>query len=252
MLICHRACRHKNVYMLCAGAYVAEDMKRFGAYPGKMFMWGYFPAFFDYGEDGPEKERRSVTRILWCGRYIALKRPMMAVELAEHLKEQGADFCITMIGTGELKQAVEREIKERKLSGYIRMVDSVPYSEMKNYYLDADIFFMTSDRNEGWGAVLNEAMNNGCICVADRMAGAAPCLIRNGKNGFLYDTRDEAYDKIDTILKMDEIPFRAMQKEAYNEIRYGWTAKLAAERLKKFLNDPAGFVPPAGGVMRKL
>ena len=36
---------------------------------------------------------------------------------------------------------------------------------------------------EGWGAVVNEAMNSGCAVVADHMIGAAPWLIRQGENG---------------------------------------------------------------------
>ena len=31
----------------------------------------------------------------------------------------------------------------------------------------ADIYLFTSDRNEGWGAVANEAMNSACAMVAD-------------------------------------------------------------------------------------
>ncbi|MCR4946426.1 MAG: glycosyltransferase family 4 protein, partial [Lachnospiraceae bacterium] len=252
MLKCHRSCRDRNVYLLCAGAYVSKDMNIVGAYPDKMYSWGYFPSFFDYGENGPEKGKHDITKILWCGRYITWKRPMMAVELAKHLKKHGKEFSLTMIGNGELKGFVEREINAQGLSDNIKMLDSVPHEDMHCRFLESDIFFMTSDRNEGWGAVLNEAMNGGCICVADRMTGAAPWLIRDEENGFLYDDPQEAYKKIDGILEMDEYTVRRIQKNAYDTIRDGWTPRLAAERLKSFIEDPAGFVSPSGGVMRKL
>ena len=252
MLICHTACRNKEVYMLCTGAYAAADMRKFGAYPGKMYSWGYFPQFYDYGDEGAKKERDDKLRILWCARFIPLKRPMMAVELAERLKNEHVDFKLTMIGRGPLETDVSEEIKRRDLSDCIEMIDSVPYDDMQHHYLKSDIFFMTSDRNEGWGAVINEAMNHGCVCVADRMEGAAPWLIKDGENGFLYDTPGEAYDKILRVCRLDEKEFGKLQSNAYTTIKNGWLPKLAAERLMTFLRDPKGFVPPEDGVMSKL
>ena len=252
MLKCHRSCRDKNVYLLCAGAYVSKDMERFGAYPKKMYAWGYFPAFFDYGESGPEKERDNKIRILWCARLIPWKRPMMAVELADFLKKKGVDFTLTMIGNGSLAKEVSEEINSRDLSEYIEMIDFVPYYDMQQYYLKSDIFFMTSDRNEGWGAVLNEAMNHGCICVADRKEGAAPWLIKDGENGFLYDTPAEAYDNVLRLCKSDDEMIRNLQGKAYITIKNCWSPKLAAERIMTFLRDPKGFIPPKDGIMSKI
>ena len=43
------------------------------------------------------------------------------------------------------------------------------------------IHLFTSNHLEGWGAVVNEAMNSGCAVVANREAGAVPYLIEHGK-----------------------------------------------------------------------
>ena len=51
----------------------------------------------------------------------------------------------------------------------------------------ADIYLATSDRQEGWGAVINEAMNSGCAVVADHMMGAVPYLISHEENGMIYN-----------------------------------------------------------------
>ena len=50
----------------------------------------------------------------------------------------------------------------------------------------AHIFLFTSNYLEGWGAVVNEAMNSGCALVASTEAGSVPFLIRNGINGLTY------------------------------------------------------------------
>ena len=46
----HIKYRRQNVCMLCAGAYTASDFHLIGAYPDKMFRWGYFTAFRKYDE----------------------------------------------------------------------------------------------------------------------------------------------------------------------------------------------------------
>ena len=48
------------------------------------------------------------------------------------------------------------------------------------------IFVFTSSHLEGWGAVVNEAMNSGCAVVANVQAGAVPYLIEQGVNGIAY------------------------------------------------------------------
>lgn len=53
-----------------------------------------------------------------------------------------------------------------------------------------DIFTFTSNKREGWGAVLNEAMSCGCACVVSDLIGAAPYLIKAGINGYTFKTGD--------------------------------------------------------------
>ena len=52
----------------------------------------------------------------------------------------------------------------------------------------ADVFLFTSNYLEGWGAVLNEAMNSACAVVAGHGIGAVPFLLKHGKNGLVYKT----------------------------------------------------------------
>ena len=45
----------------------------------------------------------------------------------------------------------------------------------------ANIFIISSTHEEGWGAVVNEAMNSGCVVIGSHAAGAVPFLIENAK-----------------------------------------------------------------------
>ncbi len=76
------------------------------------------------------------------------------------------------------------------------MTDVIPFvfqgpEEVRAAMERSEIYLVTSDRKEGWGAVVNEAMNSGCAVVADHMIGAAPWLIRQGENGWMYRDGEE-------------------------------------------------------------
>ena len=85
---------------------------------------------------------------------------------------------------------------------------------------------------EGWGAVLNEAMNSGCAVVASNAAGSTPFLIEDGKNGFSYSYGDinALYRAVTTLLENPERRCE-MGVKAYETIVNEWNADNAAERL---------------------
>ena len=96
----------------------------------------------------------------------------------------------------------------------------------------ADIFLFTSDRNEGWGAVLNESMASGCAVVANREIGSVPYLIEDGKNGLIYDrkNKDSLYRCVRRLID-DKALCARIQKNAYETIKNVWNADVATERL---------------------
>ena len=96
----------------------------------------------------------------------------------------------------------------------------------------ADIFLFTSDKNEGWGAVMNEAMSSACAVVACREIGSVPYLIKHGENGMIYRKRgkNSLYDCVTTLMRDSSLRME-MQKKAYETIRDVWNAETAAKRL---------------------
>ncbi|MFN6992478.1 MAG: glycosyltransferase family 4 protein, partial [Fervidobacterium sp.] len=63
---------------------------------------------------------------------------------------------------------------------------------------DFDVFLLTSD-SEGFPLVLLEALYHGIIPIMTKN-GAQVDVIRNGENGFLYETEEEAEELIRAIL----------------------------------------------------
>ncbi len=226
--------RNKPVFMLCASAYTAMDFHRAGVFEKKAFRWGYFPEVKLYEDiDGLISEKKKKT-LLWAGRMLDWKHPDDVIEIANRLKRDGYSFEIKIIGTGEMRETLENMIKEKGLSDCVCLTGAMSPEEVRRHMEESEIFLFTSDRNEGWGAVLNESMNSGCTVVASHIIGSVPFLIENGKNGLIYrdGNIESLYKKVRFLL--DNPEKRAeMGKNAYLTLANQWNPQNAAERFYK-------------------
>ncbi len=222
-------------YLLCSGGFVAGDYHRFGYPYEKCLKWGYFPAisFTEY-EDIKDKKEKSL--ILWVARFIPLKHPEYMITLAKYLKARNLNFKIRMIGDGPLRETIENKILADGLGDYIEITGPMsPESVLEQYRL-AGIATITSDRNEGWGAVVNEAMASGCAVVASDKMGSVPYLINDGVSGFTFDKVNELCKKVEFLLK-NPTDAERISKNALLTINEKWNYKTAAKRLMTFIKD---------------
>ena len=222
----------KPIYMLCASAYTAGDYAKFGMFRNRCFKWGYFPETVRYDNFKGMIAQKEEHSLVWVARYIDWKHPELAVEIARRLKADGYDFTLRMIGNGELLESTREMVRENGLEKEIQILGAMKPEEVRRYMEKSQVHIFTSDRQEGWGAVLNEAMNSGCVPVADRQIGSAPFLIRDGENGFLYDDVDGLYEKVKFLLD-DRRERERMAANAYHTIMDEWNAETAAEKFLK-------------------
>lgn len=220
----------KPIYMLCASAYTASDYAKFGLFRNRCFKWGYFPKTYQYADSDKLIESKQPNSIVWVARHIPLKHPEAAIELGKRLKQDGYKFSITMIGNGPLLNHTTASVIRENLENEIHVIGAVSPEEVRTYMEASQIHIFTSDRNEGWGAVLNEAMNSACVPVVSSAVGAAAFLVEDGKNGFLYDTVDELYKNVKYLLDHNEERTQ-MARAAYHTIVDEWNAENAAEQF---------------------
>lgn len=226
----------KKVYMLCASAYLPQELELFHLYKNKMFKWGYFPETYYYNVDElMEKKKHDVTEILWCARFIDWKHPEKVIAVAEGLAYRKLKFHITMLGDGDLKETIKKKISKKNFDKYISVKGAIPAAEVRYYMEMANIFLATSDRNEGWGAVINEAMNSGCAVVANRMMGAVPYLIKDDENGYAYRSNKECVSYLNTLIENEE-KRKLLGVNAYKTIVDQWNAEKAAESLLRIMD----------------
>ena len=125
-------------------------------------------------------------------------------------------------------------VSEYNLENEVHMLGSMKPEQVRKYMEQSQIYLFTSDRNEGWGAVLNESMNSACAVVASHAIGSVPFLLKDGENGLIYKDGDEEdlYRKVKMLLNNPDL-CQQYGKQAYFTIVDEWNAETAT---KRFLN----------------
>lgn len=227
-----------NSYLLCASAYSANDYNLAGAYKNKCYKWGYFPEVIKYKDIYELVSNKKKNTILWVGRFIDWKHPEVMIDLANKLKRDGYNFKITMIGIGELKEEIKHLVNDNDLNNYIELLEAMSPKEVRKYMEKSQLFLFTSDKAEGWGAVLNESMNSGCAVVASHAIGSVPFLIKDKKNGLIYKDGNinDLYNKVRLLLENSN-NCKELGIEAYKTMINLWSPSIASKRIIELANS---------------
>lgn len=227
--------KKENIYLLCASAYTVADYKRLGLFEKKAYKWGYFPNHKTY-DIVSLIDKKEKNKILWCGRFLQWKHPEYALYVADRLKKDGYNFSIDFIGTGELEETLKNETEKLGIENNVNFLGTMKPDEVREHMEKSAIFMFTSNFGEGWGVVLNEAMNSGCAVVASHAIGSVPFLLKNNENGLIFknENADDLYFKIKYLL---DNPQKQKQfgLNAYNTISESWNPNVAAERFLKLV-----------------
>lgn len=231
--------RKRNQYILCASAFTAPDLEKLGWPRAKCFKWGYFP---DVSENVSLSNNKVIRHsdgfsIIWVGRLISLKHPESTITLGKELKAHGYDFTIKILGDGEERKNLQAKIEENNLSENVLLLGSLSHEEVLTEMRKSDIYLFTSDKREGWGAVLNEAMSAGCAVVASDAIGSTPFLIKDGENGYMYRDGDMD-DLLQKVCSLIDNPLKRNQfsVEAIKTIGEEWSIENATNNLIKLIH----------------
>lgn len=246
----------KRFYKLCASAFAAGDHYKLHTYKDKCYKWGYFTKVDDLFDNTYPSQGDRV-HILWCARFLNWKHPELPVKLAARLKQRKYEFVIDMYGTGKELEITKNLAKKLGVEDVVNFCGNRPNDEILKEMIRHDIFLFTSDRNEGWGAVLNEAMSNGCAVVGSDEIGSVPFLIEDGVNGLIFKSRnlDSLEEKVVYLIDHPEERSRIAQN-AYKTMREVWSPENAAKQLlnliKAILSGDESLIPKSGPCSKAL
>ncbi len=242
--------KDKNLYVLAASCFLPYDLSLFKFNQDKIFKWGYFP---DCAAGEAEKTENS---ILYAGRLIKLKHIETVIKTAKELKKDGYSFKVSIVGEGPQEDALKTMAEKYNLQDNVEFLGSKDHKELMQIMAQHSILMFTSDFNEGWGAVMNEAMANGCTTIVSSAVGSSGFLIEHNQNGkvYKYGNYKNAYKAVKELLD-DPALTKKMGKNAKNYIETSYNYKVAAERfisaVKEFYGSGA-ITPQKSGVLSKV
>jgi len=126
---------------------------------------------------------------VYVGRLVTVKNLAALLQAFGEARQQtarGLDWGLVLVGDGDQRAHLQRQVEELGLSDAVRFIDGQPWYRVPDYLALADVLVLPS-LSEPWGLVVNEAMVCGMPVVVSDRCGCAVDLVRDGQNGYLFD-----------------------------------------------------------------
>lgn len=184
--------------------------------------------------------------VLYPCRMDAQKRPFLMLAVAEKVRRQIPDVLFVAAGSGPQKEALQRAIQKRGLSGHVICID--PVGRMEYCYQDAKLTLICSLK-EGLSLTAYESCAMGTPVVSSD-AGGQSDLIDNRvgrlvpvrqKEGEDFDQRKYAEEEIEDYaqaigkLLSDQVLYQACSETCRRRIIRGFTTKNMLRQMEQEL-----------------
>ncbi|MFC0329347.1 glycosyltransferase family 4 protein [Paenibacillus sepulcri] len=182
--------------------------------------------------------------ILFMGRLIPMKGVHHLLRMMPELVRQHPSALLVIVGGafyGSTRQtSYVRELHRmgKHLRGHVQFIPYVPYSEVPDWFLSADVAVVPSGNREAFGLVNVEAMSCGLPVVATR-AGGIKEIIEDGVTGFLVEPSEveqQMRDRLLTLLRNDHLRM-AMGVRSRDRVEQHFTWRHSAARWLELLNE---------------
>lgn len=145
--------------------------------------------------------------IMFAGRLLQHKRVDMLIQAVKVLKDQGHFISCAIAGDGPQKDNLQQLARDLGVARNIHFTGFIPdHRDVLALMKSSRVFVLPSER-EGFGLVVIEANACGVPAITYNYAhNAARDLIRDGVNGFLFDSPQDLADKISHCLAQPPKP----------------------------------------------
>lgn len=176
----------------------------------------------------------SAPRIIALGNLSPWKKYDRMINLFSKFHESYNDAVLTIYGDGVDRNRLNGLIKQLKLDGHVFLPGHI--SDIDKIFSDADIFWMTSER-EGFPNALCEAMSAGLPCVMFECHAGLREIIQNGVNGFLipYDDDNEFVKTTERLCRYKSL--RNGIEESATEISERYKEDIVVKMWEKTICD---------------
>jgi len=141
--------------------------------------------------------------VLYVGRLHERKGIFYLIDAIKTVKDEIPDIKLYLIGSGDLKGALQKKIEAEDLFGNTIFIGSVSEEELIKWYNKTEVFVIPS-LFEGFGIVCIEAMACGAPVIGTNVPGIVD-IIKNNENGILVKPKNyfELADAIQKLLQDD-------------------------------------------------
>lgn len=179
--------RDKLKFILAIGSLGVRWYRGVGFDSEKVFEWAYF---VDPPTDagGTTTDEANIVRFVFVGRISKEKGLDWLIETLSQLGVGGFQMNIVGEGAeiGHLKSIIPETLRENFV-----FHGRKNRSEVDSILGRMDYLVLPSTGKDGWGAVVNEAMQTGLPCIVSSHAGAS-CLISKSSLGYVVDPKVKA------------------------------------------------------------
>lgn len=219
-----------DMRVLCASAFTSADLDKFGFPSGRCLKWGYFPEV----RIGGSRERSCNRDLMLCSaqRLIPCKHVELQLNLINRLKQNGVKARLILAGDGPEMSKLKSLAKSLGIADRVDFLGQLNHREVLEVMASSDVFLATSDRREGWGATVNEAMASGCVVIGSSLMGSVPFLIRDGVDGFIFESGN--IDSLEAaVLRLvgESGLLQTLSQSAIKRATSLWSSENAASRL---------------------
>lgn len=170
-------------------------------------------------------------RIVFAARFSTQKRPLMVVEILRRLRTRNLDFHCTLIGDGELRPTIARNIRRAGLQAAVTLAGAMDHDSCLSQFAASDILLLPS-AYEGISVALFEAMASGLVPVVSNVGGHSEVI--TAAEGFLINLGphevDEYVDALTRLITAPEVR-SVMAKAARQRIAASFTLEQGVEAL---------------------
>ncbi|XGB41808.1 MAG: glycosyltransferase [Nodosilinea sp. LVE1205-7] len=170
-------------------------------------------------DDVPIRPGQGKLRLVYHGRLCEYqKRSLDFIDLLEQLEIRGVEFCLTLIGDGESRPAIEKAAARFLADGRLVLSGTLPYEQTLEALREQEVYILPSDF-EGTPNALLEAMAYGCVPVVSDIETLTD-IVADGKTGFRCGIGDmQAFAGAVARLAADPVERVAMAERAATSVR---------------------------------
>ena len=176
-------------YASCFTKVFAMGQRAVDYYSSLYSSWQVYPfAYCTVNDEETVPTIKENAKFVFVGSLSPRKSPFTIIEAASLNMNESSKMKITMVGDGVERKRIKSAMETKGLEN-IALLGTRSNSEIPSILLQQDILILPS-LYDGWGAVVNEALNCGCYVICSDHCGAKDLFIGHLRLGKVFKAKD--------------------------------------------------------------